>query len=70
MNVLGLEQPIFFFSLEGTRLRKTSLADKVPKTLYNKKFMEFFSYIEDCLIFGRKSQVGDLFTGDAGFHSV
>ena len=44
------------------------MAEKIPQTLPSKEFMEF-SYFENCKIFGRKCQVGDLFKGDTDFHS-
>ena len=37
---------MFRFDLKGQDFKKNSLAEKVPQTLQNNEFMEFFSYLK------------------------
>ena len=50
-----------YFYLNGQDFEKTSLSEKVHQTLYSNKFMEFYSYLENCSILTIKCQVGDIF---------
>ena len=55
--------------LTSVILKRTSLAEKkFLQTLHSSEFMESFSYLENCSIFGRKSQLEDL-KNDVGLYS-
>ena len=53
-------------SLKGQYIEKR-LTEKVPQTMHSIEFMEFFSYLENCSVFGRKCQVANLVKSDVGF---
>ena len=62
-TVLGTFKGIWFFimTFKGTRFQKTSLVEKVTKTFLSSELMEFFSFLKNCLIFGGKCQLANLF---------
>ena len=51
--------------VKGHDYEKTNSAEKVPQTLHNNEFIDFFSYLQYCSIFGRKCQ---LIKSDVGFY--